>query len=541
MIDAELNQQDLLIAFENLYGDHTGAAQAAIIRDVLNDYKMSRQFHCFVGDNASSNDGKLSDGLNLHPNIYITADDRMRCAGHIINLIVKATMYGDGVSRWEEELAAAAPWDQFKKFRQLGVVGKLHNFVNAVCSSHKRRELFHSMQKQANNEDGIYTTHTLQLRQAGGVRWHSTYLMLLRCHELKKTIQLYVKALRQNTNIKKEDGSHYDPQTDALIEEEWDEVEELVDFLQPAYEMTKRLEGDNCVSGFGSLWQTLPNLQALWTHYNDANNRTNKSKFFATAVAFGKAKLDHYFDTLLLKPDVSLYAVATALNPKLRVAWFKTQWKRFPHWYKKAEASLRKVYKRYADEDEAEEDLAELLPPPTRRKVPSGGAGLYERSMEVDLNLLTKAKSKRQKRTNQLDDYLDSLAFEHATTSKPEQRLLEHEPRSWWLQHGCTRYPIVFRMACDYLSIPSTSCECERAFSKARRTITADRNRLSGATIVSIQLIRNWLQRGVVKSSLRDLKELVRNSDQFEPVPVNPSQADDGGDPGSQSNDLYCQ
>jgi hypothetical protein len=94
-------------------------------------------------------------------------------------------------------------------------------------------------------------------------------------------------------------------------------------------------------------------------------------------------------------------------------------------------------------------------------------------------------------------------------------------------------------MACDYLSIPSTSCECERAFSKARRTITADRNRLSGATIESIQLIRNWLQQGVVKSLLRDLEELVRKSDQFEPVPVAPSQADD--DPGSQSDDLYCQ
>jgi uncharacterized protein YecA (UPF0149 family) len=109
------------------------------------------------------------------------------------------------------------------------------------------------MQKQANNDDAIYTTHTLELRQAGGVRWHSTYLMLLRCQELKKTIQLYVKALRQNTEIKTEDGSEYDPQTDALTEDEWDEVEELVDFLQPAYKMTKRLEGDNSVSGFRSL------------------------------------------------------------------------------------------------------------------------------------------------------------------------------------------------------------------------------------------------------------------------------------------------
>lgn len=99
----------------------------------------------------------------------------------------------------------------------------------------------------------------------------------------------------------------------------------------------------------------------------------------------------------------------------------------------------------------------------------------------------------------------------------------------------------MFKIAYDYLSIPSTSCECERSFSKARCTITADRNRLSGATIESTQLLRNWLQRGVVKSSLNDLEDLVRKFDQFEPAQVAPSQADDDGDPGSQSDELYCQ
>jgi hypothetical protein len=365
--------------------------------------------------------------------------------------------------------------------------------------------------------------------------------MLLCCQELKKAIQLYVKALRQNTEIKKEDGSEYDPQTDALTEDEWDEVEELVNFLQPAYKMTKRLEGDNSISGFGSLWQTLPNLQALWAHYDDANNRTNKSKYFATAVAFGKAKLDHHFDTLLLKPDISLYAIATALNPKLQVAWFKTQWKRFPTWYKKAEASIRKVYKQYADEDEAKEEHVSFEPP-TRCKVPSSSRdSLYKRSMEVDLHLLTNAKSKQQKRTNQLDDYLVLLAFEHATMSKHKQRLLKHKPWALWLQYGRTRYPIVFRMACNYLSIPSTSCGCERAFSKARCTIMCDRNKLGGATITSIQLQRNWLHCGVVKSSLRNLEYLVRKANDFATPPVAPSPANDDNDPGSQSDNLYCQ
>jgi hypothetical protein len=89
-----------------------------------------------VGDNATSNDTELIKGLNLHPNVNIDLQHRIRCAGHIINLVVKATLYGDGVSKWEEQLAAVAPKEQFRLFREIGVVGRLHNFVNAVCVHH---------------------------------------------------------------------------------------------------------------------------------------------------------------------------------------------------------------------------------------------------------------------------------------------------------------------------------------------------------------------------------------------------------------------
>ena len=66
-----------------------------------------------MGDNATSNDSKLIASLNLHPNINITANNCIRCASYIINLVVKATIYGRGVSEYEERLAEAAPSEQF--------------------------------------------------------------------------------------------------------------------------------------------------------------------------------------------------------------------------------------------------------------------------------------------------------------------------------------------------------------------------------------------------------------------------------------------
>jgi hypothetical protein len=214
--DANFQQQDLLIAFRNLYSDHRGAAQAAIIVDILDSFEISSKFHCFIGNNTSNNDSETITGLNLHPNISINPDHRIHCAGHIINLIVKATIYSKGISKFEEALAAATPIDQFKLHRQFGVVGKLHSFVNAICALHKRRELFNSIQQEYNNEEILYNFSTLSLRQDGGVCWHSVYLMLQRCLELKESIKRFICKLC-TTN---DDDRKYNLLTDSLNDNE---------------------------------------------------------------------------------------------------------------------------------------------------------------------------------------------------------------------------------------------------------------------------------------------------------------------------------
>jgi hypothetical protein len=478
-----------------------------------------------VGDNASSNDSELTNNLNNHPDINLRPHHRLRCAGHIINLVVKATIYGKGVSRWEEELANAPLKQQFKLYRKLGVVGKLHNFVNAVCASHKRRELFDSIQKQANEEQSIYVYSTLNLRQDGGIRWHSVYLMLLRCLELREAIKLFIRKLRNDEQLEQDD-LNYGPLTDAITDDEWDEVAELVDFLEVPYEMTRRLEGNNSnPGGYGSLWQTLTNLQILWVVYSEASERLHSSKFFQTATLLGLEKLNTYFDKLIMEPDVSYYAVATSLHPRLRLIWFKTHWRHFPKWYQKAEASINHVFKYYTD---AEVEIDELTQPPSRRKLPGGdynnNMDLYTKTMAVDLHLMTNAKRKKQKRVTQLEEYFDDLLTEYTNGSERELQLLD-DPWAWWLQVGRNRYPIVFKMATDFLTIPSTSCDCERAFSSAGRTITCDRNSLSPVTIEAIQLQKNWLQRDVVNSSLNELEKHVRSLTKKTTLSVGNSQA----------------
>jgi len=132
--------------------------------------------------------------------------------------------------------------------------------------------------------------------------------------------------------------------------------------------------------------------------------------------------------------------------------------------------------------------------------------------MAVDLHLLTNSKNKKQRRVRQLKEYFDALVTDLTTASEHELKLLK-KPFEWWLQVGKKTYPILFKIAVDFLSIPSTSCECERCFSSARRTITCDRNSLSRDAIEALQLQKNWIQRRVVKSPLAELAKHVQNVD----------------------------
>ena len=123
-------------------GDHRGRTQGAMVVKVLEEYNIAHKFGCYVGDNATSNDNELIAGLHESDDLLnVTSTNRLRCAGHTINLVVKATLYGD-VSKFEASLAGASSQQQHKLYRQYGVVGKLHNFVNSVCVSHKRRVMF---------------------------------------------------------------------------------------------------------------------------------------------------------------------------------------------------------------------------------------------------------------------------------------------------------------------------------------------------------------------------------------------------------------
>jgi hypothetical protein len=63
------------------------------------------------------------------------------------------------------------------------------------------------------------------------------------------------------------------------------------------------------------------------------------------------------------------------------------------------------------------------------------------------------------------------------------------------------RYPNLSRMAIDVLSIPASSCECERMFSELGDLLKPRRRQISPQLLAAIQCVRRWYRAGFDQGS----------------------------------------
>jgi hypothetical protein len=82
------------------------------VTEVIKKYEFGHKLGAFMMDNAKDNDY----ALNTLSQVFVidTKRSRMRCLGHIINLVVKALLFGKGVSKLQRELTGASDAEAFK-------------------------------------------------------------------------------------------------------------------------------------------------------------------------------------------------------------------------------------------------------------------------------------------------------------------------------------------------------------------------------------------------------------------------------------------
>jgi len=192
----------LLLALPEHEGEHTGANIAGSVAAIIRAFRIDDRIGYFVLDNASNNDAtihKLAEQFG-----FIADERRLRCMGHVVNLVAKQLLFGDEPELFELEASVVAACELRKAiqlWRNHGPIGKLHNVVTWIYRSPQRRQLFLTVQQSLLEESAIIfgdnedqRPHNLYLDNS--TRWNSTYQMILQAIKLRLAIDDFINQER---------------------------------------------------------------------------------------------------------------------------------------------------------------------------------------------------------------------------------------------------------------------------------------------------------------------------------------------------------
>jgi hypothetical protein len=221
----------------------------------LKDYDIREKVQYFVSDNASENDCTTRLICEDILPMIKPMERRIRCSGHILNLVAGAILHAAGLSHAERAMLKIASIDDDALWTQSGPIGKLHRVAVYLGRSPQRRERFLALQstqrlasRKFNPDDPDIPIHGVGLFQAGGIRWNSVYLMIERGYRLKLFINAFIKD-----EIRRGDY----PESGAFAEGEWDQLQSFMLILEPLFDLTKRTEGLAVAGSHGALWEVI--------------------------------------------------------------------------------------------------------------------------------------------------------------------------------------------------------------------------------------------------------------------------------------------
>ena len=190
-------------------------------------------------------------------------------------------------------------------------------------------------------------------------------------------------------------------------------------------------------------------------YYQRGNHHTQRE--IASAI---NDKLKVYWDKYLNHSSV----ISSVLDPRYKTTLFS---------YNDTSGVINRLQELYA-----------LYLPLNNQIIPV--STLTRSSRDYFLNLLNQNNIHQEVSHDELDRYLNSPVDSNT------------DSLIWWKTHD-KDYPILSKIAKDYLTIQATSVLSERAFSISGLTISKTRNRLDPETARAIICMKNWIsgKRGI--------------------------------------------
>lgn len=131
-LDRQGQQQMRLLALRRQFGSHNGDNLADTLFRVVREWEIGDKVGAIVSDNATNNDRCLQSFYRRLDPGMTTSDikaRRMRCYGHILNLVARAFLFGEDYEAFEVESQVqnlvGSQAEDLRHWRKKGPVGKL--------------------------------------------------------------------------------------------------------------------------------------------------------------------------------------------------------------------------------------------------------------------------------------------------------------------------------------------------------------------------------------------------------------------------------
>ncbi|KAJ6436796.1 putative 115 kDa protein in type-1 retrotransposable element R1DM [Purpureocillium lavendulum] len=494
-LDDEGNFRTFLLGLPRIEGRHCGENLADRVSEILHEYGFEDRVGYFVTDNAESNDTCLEDlGRELG---FKKQHRRLRCCGHIINLVARSILFGTDADAFEEDCQADKEiQDEVKLWRSKGPIGKLHNTVHWVERSGQRIERLHKLQSIENTALGLEDKTTYDVVMDNATRWNSSEAMMERAYTLRNALDSLVQAevteWSQYVARRTQNGAKPMPKKcrkkptivdDRMAAEDWSVIAEYLAILKPLKIATKRLEGRPREGRFGAIWEVLLTMEWLLKHLEEAKlqHERDEEPYLRIGCNLGWMKLDQYY---ALTEDSPAYLASLVLHPAFRWSTVESQWSDHPDWLTRGRTAVQELWEEYRSLPIEQDTIPEQ---PTVSRMTTDLDDFMASIRKLGAQPAPSVCSVR-------DEYAEWVA-----STDPGDCLVD-DPIQYWLLRR-RQYPRLSRMAIDLFSIPAMSSEPERIFSLAGQMVTAQRGRLKADLIGAAQCLSSWEKSGAIQIS----------------------------------------
>ena len=489
-IDENWNLHKKVISFFMVKG-HKGEDIGKNLTRCLADWGLDRVMTVTV-DNASANDSGV-DYLRRQlqkTNIAKGKFLHMRCAAHIVNLIVR-----DGLQ--EVDLS----------------IKRVRAAVRYIKNGTSRLVKF----KEITEEEKVDSKAFLKLDVS--TRWNYTYLMLKAAIVYEK---VFLKLAEDDTNYvidlsEARDGfGHPD-------EDDWDNAKKMAQFLQHFHDLTVRISSSlqvTCNTFFHEIGEvhlliqewlnSEDNLQVsmgmrmkekfdkywgLWHTNSKDNDRQQQEQDRDKGRSKGRGKeKEKDKDKDKDKENINLFIfVAAFLDPRYKLSLYTKisveeifGEERCQLVWAAINTCVRELFEEYRNMYATSEETTQVI---DANQSKGGAGGMLKEKIAKRMKLSNCSTSTNK---SELEKY---LAEETKDTEKKMDIL------GWWKVNS-NRFPVLSHMARDVLAIPITTVASESAFSTGGRILDDFRTSLTPFMLEALVCTQDWLRRPTV-----DIKE----------------------------------